>query len=102
MARTLNEILKDRNIVTQEQAERIEKNALAEAKKYWGGKRANSGRKARIEGCPRTYQIKVDSGVKIAIQYAYNNGIVISLDDIKLLQQIKNSGVSLDKLLEQA
>lgn len=49
MARILDEILKDRNIVTQKQAEKIEKNALAEAETYWGGRRANAGRKAKLQ-----------------------------------------------------
>lgn len=98
MARTLDEILKDRNVVTQEQADRIEQNALAEAEKYWGGKRANAGRKAKIADSPRNKQIKVSDGVKIAIQYAYDNGIVISLDDIKLLKYAKETGITLDKL----
>lgn len=98
MARTLDEVLKDRKIVTQEQADRIEKNAIAEAEHYWGGKRANSGRKAKIADSPRNKQIKVSDGVKVAIQYAYANGIVISIDDIKLLQYAKETGITLDKL----
>ena len=98
MARTLDEILKDRNIVTQKQAEKIEKNALAEAETYWGGRRANAGRKAKIPGSPRNKQIKVSEGVKVAIQYAYDNGIIISIDDVKLLKLAKETGLTIDKL----
>jgi len=96
MAKTLDEILKDRNFVTEEQAERIEKNALAEAETYWGGKRANAGRKAKITGSPRNKQIKVSDGVKVAIQYAYDNGIIITIDDIKLLKLAKETGLTID------
>lgn len=98
MARTLDEIIKDKNIVTHEQAERIEKKALAEATKYWGGKRANAGRKPKIACSPRTEQIKVSADTKEAIKYAYSVGVVISLDDVKLLQYVKEAGLTLDKL----
>ena len=98
MARTLSEILNDRTIITQEQAERIEKNALAEAEKYWGGKRANAGRKAKIADSPRNKQIKVSDSVKIAIQYAYDNGIVINIEDMKLIKFARETGITLDKL----
>lgn len=98
MARTLDEILKDRTIFTQEQAERIEANALEEAEKYWGGKRAGAGRKPSINGCLRSKQVKVTEDTKEAIQYAYSIGIVINLDDVKLLKYVKDTGLTLDKL----
>ena len=98
MAKTLEEILQDRTILTQEQADRIEANALAEAKKYWGGKREGAGRKASIEGSPRNKQIKVSQDTKTAIQYAYDIGIALSLDDIKILKYLKDTGITLAKL----
>ena len=98
MARTLKQILNDRNIISQERADKIEAKALKEAQTYWGGKRAGAGRKAQVDGSPRNKQIKVSNGVKVAIQYAYANGIVISLEDIELLKYIKETGITLDKL----
>lgn len=44
--KTTDDILKDRNLFTQEQAERIEVNSTKEALNYWGGKRENAGRKS--------------------------------------------------------
>lgn len=98
MARKLNEILNDRNIVTAEMAERIETSAMAEAQTYWGGKRAGAGRKAKQEGCPRNKQIKVSDGVKLALQYAYENGIILNIDDINILKYIRENSLTLDKL----
>ncbi len=48
--KTLDDILADRKIFTQEQAERIEKNALETADKIWGGKRKGAGRKPKEPG----------------------------------------------------
>lgn len=100
MARTLDDILKDRNIVTAEQAKRIECNALKEAEKYWGGKRAGAGKKAQITGSPRNTNMKVSQDVKEAIQYAYKVGIVVNLDAIKILQYIEERGLTLSMLKE--
>lgn len=95
---TTEDILNDRTLFTQEQADRIEANALKEAEKYWGGKRAGSGKKAQISGSPRNTNVKVSPDVKEAIQYAYKVGIVINLDDIKLLQYVKEHGLTLSSL----
>lgn len=40
-----DDILNDRTLFTQEQADKIHANALKEAQNYWGGKRAGAGRK---------------------------------------------------------
>lgn len=98
MARTLDDILNDRTIFTQEQAERIAKNALAEAEKYWGGKRAGAGKKAQIAGSPRNVSIKVSQSTKEAIKYAYKAGIAINLDDIEMLKCIRERGLTLARL----
>lgn len=98
MAKTLDEILKNRNIVTQEQADRIEMNAMKEAEKYWGGKRAGAGKKPELAKFPRNKQIKVAEVTKEAILYAYSIGIAINLDDVKLIQYAKEHNLTLAKL----
>lgn len=97
---TTDDLLNDRTLFTAEQAAQIEANALKEAEKYWGGKRAGAGKKAQITGSPRNTNVKVSPDVKEAIQYAYKVGIVINLDDIKLLQYVKEHGLTLSQLKE--
>jgi len=72
MARTLDEILNDRTIFTQERADKICENALKEAKKYWGGKREGAGRKARGES-PLNITIKVSAIELDFLKYAREN-----------------------------
>ena len=45
--RTVSEILTDRTIFTEEQQNRIEENAIKEAQKIWGDKRAGAGKKQK-------------------------------------------------------
>ncbi len=40
--RTIDEILNDRTVFTEEQAKKIENNAIKEAQNYWGGKRVGA------------------------------------------------------------
>jgi hypothetical protein len=97
--RTLEEILDDRKFFTEEQAEQIRKHSDEEAIKILhGGKRDNAGRKPAIEGCSRNKVIKVSDDTKEAINYAYSIGVVINLEDVKLLQYAKEHGLTLSKL----
>ena len=99
--RTLEEILDDKNFFTEEQAKEIRQNADEEAIKILhGGKRANAGRKPAIMGNSRNKVIKVSDDTKTAINYAYSVGIVINLDDIKLLRYIKEHNLTLSKIQE--
>lgn len=74
---TTDDILKDRNLFTVEQAESIEANALSEAKKYWGGKRAGAGRKAKGE-------------------YALNIQIKVNAVELEFLKQARELGANLN------
>lgn len=83
MARTVKEILSDRKLFTEEQANHIEENALSEATKYWGGVRDGAGRKC-ISGDPLTIVIRVSEAEQEAIRCARECGI-------NLLQLLKKS-----------
>lgn len=95
--KTTDDIL---NSFSAERAARIRENVAKEVAKIHGGKRAGAGRKPSVAGCVRTKQVKVTEGTKEAIQYAYKVGIVINLDDIKLLQYAKEHNLTLSKLQE--
>ena len=89
---TTKDILNDRTLFTEEQADKIRTNVAKEVAKI------KAGRKPAIEGCSRNKVIKVSDDTKEAIQYAYSVGVVINLDDIKLLQYAKEHGLTLSKL----
>lgn len=89
---TTEDILNDRTLFTEEQADQIRSNAAIEVAKI------KAGRKPAIAGCSRNKVIKVSDATKEAIQYAYSVGVVINLEDIKLLQYAKEHGLTLSKL----
>lgn len=89
---TTKDILNDRTLFTEEQADQIRTNVVKEVAKI------KAGRKPAIEGCSRNKVIKVSDDTKEAIQYAYSVGVVINLEDIKLLQYAKEHGLTLSKL----
>lgn len=72
--RTLDEILQDREFFTEEQAKQVEKNALKEAHKYWGGKREGAGRKAKGSNS-LNITIKVSSEEQEFLKYARANSL---------------------------
>lgn len=84
--RTIDEILNDRTIFTQEQADRIEANALKEAQKYWGGKRAGAGRKSKGEYA-LNIQMKVNSIELEFLKQARELGANLKLIDLKKYAQ---------------
>jgi hypothetical protein len=90
--RTTEDILNDRTLFTEERANKIRANVAKEVA------RINAGRKPAIEGCPRNKVIKVSDDTKEAINYAYSIGVVINLEDVKLLQYVKEHGLTLSKL----
>ena len=72
--RTIDEILNDRTVFTEEQAKKIENNAIKEAENYWGGKRVGAGRKAKGE-YPLNISIKVSSVEFDFLKYAREHGL---------------------------
>lgn len=90
--RTTEDILNDRKFFSEEQADKIRTNVEKEVAKI------KAGRKPAIEGCSRNKVIKVSDDTKEAINYAYSIGVVINLEDIKLLQYAKEHGLTLSKL----
>lgn len=88
MARTLNDILNDRKIFTEEQAERIHNNALKEAKKYWGGKREGAGRKPKGEYA-LNIQIKVNEVELEFLKQARELGANLKAIDLKQYKTVK-------------
>ena len=90
--RTTEDILHDRRFFSEEQADKIRTNVDKEVAKI------RAGRKPAIEGCSRNKVIKVSDDTKEAINYAYSVGVVINLEDIKLLQYAKEHGLTLSKL----
>ncbi|MBQ7765071.1 hypothetical protein IJ384_06880 [bacterium] len=90
--RTTEDILNDRRFFSEEQADKIRTNVDKEVAKI------RAGRKPAIEGCSRNKVIKVSDDTKEAINYAYSVGVVINLEDIKLLQYAKEHGLTLSKL----
>ena len=90
--RTTEDILNDRTLFSEEQANRIRTNVDKEVAKIL------RGRKPAIEGCSRNKVIKVSDDTKEAINYAYSIGAVINLEAVKLLQYAKKHGLTLSKL----
>lgn len=90
--RTTEDILNDRRFFSEEQANKIRTNVDKEVAKI------KAGRKPAIEGCSRNKVIKVSDDTKEAINYAYSVGVVINLEDVKLLQYAKEHGLTLSKL----
>lgn len=90
--RTTEDILNDRTLFTEEQANQVRTNVAKEVAKI------SAGRKPAIEGCSRNKVIKVSDDTKEAIQYAYSIGVVINLEDVMLLQYAKEHGLTLSKL----
>ena len=84
--RTIDEILNDRTMFTQEQADRIEANAIKEAQKYWGGKRAGAGRKPKGEYA-LNIQMKVNSIELEFLKQARELGANLQLIDLKKYAQ---------------
>lgn len=89
---TTEDILNDRTLFSEEHANRIRNNVKNEVAKI------KAGRKPAIEGCSRNKVIKVSDDTKEAINYAYSIGVVINLEDVKLLQYAKEHGLTLSKL----
>ena len=90
--RTLEDILNDRTMFTEDEANTINVNVAKNVAKI------KAGRKPAIEGNSRNKVIKVSDDTKEAINYAYSVGIAINLDDIKVLQYIREQGLTLNKL----
>lgn len=90
--RTLEDILNDRTMFTEDEANAINANVAKNVAKI------KAGRKPAIEGNSRNKVIKVSDDTKEAINYAYSVGIAINLDDIKVLQYIREQGLTLNKL----
>ena len=89
---TTEDILNDRTLISQERADKIRENVAGEVA------RIKAGKKPQIEGHSRNLAVKVSEDTKKAINYAYSVGVVINLEDIKILQYIKEHGLTLAKL----
>ena len=89
---TTEDILNDRTLFTEEQATSIRNTVSKEVAKI------KAGRKPAVTGSSRNIAIKVSADTKEAINYAYSVGVVINLEDIKLLQYAKEHGLTLSKL----
>lgn len=87
--RTTEDILNDRTMLTKDEANAIRANVAKNVAKI------KAGRKPAIEGNSRNKVIKVSDDTKEAVNYAYSVGIAINLEDVKLLQYIKEHGLTL-------
>lgn len=87
--RTTEDILNDRTMLTEDEANAIRANVAKNVAKI------KAGRKPAIEGNSRNKVIKVSDDTKEAVNYAYSVGIAINLEDVKLLQYIKEHGLTL-------
>lgn len=90
--RTTEDILNDRTMFTEDEANMIRANVEKNVA------RIKAGRKPAIEGNSRNRVIKVSDDTKEAVNYAYSVGIAINLEDVKLLQYIKEHGLTLANL----
>ena len=90
--RTTEDILNDRTILTEDEANTIRANVAKNVAKI------KVGRKPAIVGNSRNRVIKVSDDTKEAVNYAYSVGIAINLEDVKLLQYIKEHGLTLASL----
>ena len=76
-------------MLTEDEANAIRANVAKNVAKI------KAGRKPAIEGNSRNKVIKVSDDTKEAVNYAYSVGIAINLEDVKLLQYIKEHGLTL-------
>ena len=90
--RTTEDILNDRTMLTKDEANTIRANVAKNVAKI------KVGRKPAIVGNSRNRVIKVSDDTKEAVNYAYSVGIAINLEDVKLLQYIKEHGLTLANL----
>lgn len=90
--RTTEDILNDRTMFTEDEANMVRANVAKAVAKI------KAGRKPAIEGNSRNRVIKVSDDTKEAVNYAYSVGIAINLEDVKLLQYIKEHGLTLANL----
>lgn len=90
--RTTEDILNDRTMLTEDEANTIRANVAKNVTKI------KAGRKPAIVGNSRNRVIKVSDDTKEAVNYAYSIGIAINLEDVKLLQYIKEHGLTLANL----
>ena len=90
--RTTEDILNDRTMLTEDEANTIRANVAKNVAKI------KVGRKPAIVGNSRNRVIKVSDDTKEAVNYAYSVGIAINLEDVKLLQYIKEHGLTLANL----
>ena len=90
--RTTEDILNDRTMLTEDEANTIRANVAKNVAKI------KAGRKPAIEGNSRNKVIKVSDDTKEAVNYAYSVGIALNLEDVKLLQYIKEHGLTLANL----
>ena len=90
--RTTEDILNDRTMFTEDEANMIRANVEKNVA------RIKAGRKPAIEGNSRNRVIKVSDDTKEAVNYAYSVGIAINVEDVKLLQYIKEHGLTLANL----
>lgn len=90
--RTTEDILNDRTMFTEDEANMIRANVEKNVA------RIKAGRKPAIEGNSRNRVIKVSDDTKEAVNYAYSVGMAINLEDVKLLQYIKEHGLTLANL----
>lgn len=81
-----DDILNDRTLFTQEQADKIHANALKEAQNYWGGKRAGAGRKSKGDYA-LNIQIKVNAVELEFLKQARELGANLNLIDLKQYAQ---------------
>ena len=90
--RTTEDLLNDRTLISQERADKIRENVAGEVA------RIKAGKKPQIAGHSRNIAVKVSQATKEAVNYAYSIGVVIDLEDVKILQYIKEHGLTLAKL----
>jgi len=77
---TTEDILNDRTMFTEKQAEKIRANIEKKAKKIWGGSRTNSGRKTKPKGEVLSFTKRLSEKECRFIDYARTHNI--NVDDL--------------------
>ncbi len=77
---TTEDILNDRTMFTEKQAEKIRANIEKKAKKIWGGARANAGRKAKPKDKVLSFTKRLTEKESRFIDYARAHNI--NYDDL--------------------
>ncbi len=100
-ARTIDEILNDRNFFSEHESQAIMRNVAKETKAYWGGKRTGAGRK-RLTKEVLSKPMRVSEREAKAVHLMRELKLEITALDLKFLSFAKEKKLDLRTLMRKA